>query len=138
MTTSLKTYPKYKASGVEWIHDIPSDWDVLPFKKVFRLSNERVEDTPALDLALSISGYRGVEPRNIESMEGQMPSENIDKYRIVRKGQLAVNTMWLNYAGLGVSDYDGYISPAYRAYNIDRVLNYAGASPRGSNQFQLL
>ena len=123
MTSSLNTYPKYKDSGVDWLRDIPSNWDVLPFKKIFRPSDERVENTPSLDLALSISGYRGVEPRNIDSMEGQMPSENIDKYRIVRKGQLAVNTMWLNYAGLGVSNYDGYISPAYRAYNIDRVLD---------------
>ena len=123
MIAKLQTYPKYKNSGIEWLGVIPSEWDILPFKKIFKLSNERVENTPSLDLALSVSGYRGVEPRNIESMEGQMPSEDIGKYRIVRRGQLAVNTMWLNYAGLGVSDYEGYISPAYRSYNIDRAVN---------------
>jgi len=123
MTPTLKTYPKYKNSGVDWLRNVPSDWDVFPFKKIFKLSNERVEDTPSLNSALSVSGYRGVEPRDIESMEGQMPSEDISKYRIVRKGQLAVNTMWLNYSGLGVSDYEGYISPAYRAYNIDKIVN---------------
>jgi len=123
MTTNMQSYSKYKESGIEWLGKIPSDWNIVPFKKIFKRSNEKVENTPSLDLALSVSGYRGVEPRNIDSMEGQMPSEDIGKYRIVRRGQLAVNTMWLNYAGLGVSDYEGYISPAYRSYNIDRVVN---------------
>lgn len=123
MITSHTSYPKYKDSGVHWLGNIPADWDVLPFKKIFKSSDERVEDSPSLDMALSISGYRGVESRNIDSMEGQMPSENIEKYRIVRKGQLAVNTMWLNYAGLGVSDLEGYVSPAYRAYSIGSILN---------------
>lgn len=123
MTVIFNPYPKYKDSGVDWLSDIPNDWNILPFKKIFKLSREKVEDAPELDLALSVSGYRGVEPRNIDSLEGQMPSEDINKYRIVRKGQLAVNTMWLNYSGLGVSDYEGYISPAYRSYNIDRSID---------------
>ncbi|MCX5632119.1 MAG: restriction endonuclease subunit S [Phycisphaerae bacterium] len=123
MTTKLQTYSKYKDSSIEWLGEIPSDWDIFTFKKIFKLSNERVEDVSSVELLLSVSGYRGVEPRNVESMEGQMPSEDIGKYRIVRRGQLAVNTMWLNCAGLGVSDYEGYISPAYRAYNIDRAVN---------------
>jgi len=123
MITTLQTYPKYKNSGTKWLHEIPSEWDIYPFKKIFKLSNERVENNPSINLALSVSGYRGVEPRDIETMEGQMPSEDIGKYRIIRKGQLAVNTMWLNYAGLGVSNYEGYISPAYRAYNIEQTVN---------------
>ena len=59
-----------------------------------------------------------MEPKDVDSMEGQMPSEDISNYRIVRQGQLAVNTMWLNYTGLGVSNYEGYISPAYMSYKI--------------------
>ena len=27
MIRKLQTYPKYKPSGVEWLGDIPSDWD---------------------------------------------------------------------------------------------------------------
>ena len=30
---------------------------------------------------------------------------------------VVVNTMWLNYAGLGVSDFEGHVSPAYRSYD---------------------
>lgn len=28
----LKSYPEYKDSGVDWLGQIPKDWDVLPFK----------------------------------------------------------------------------------------------------------
>jgi type I restriction enzyme S subunit len=118
MTTKFQMYPKYKPSGVDWLGDIPVGWDVRRFKGLFVPSDERVGDDPSIDLPLSVSGYRGVEPRDVSSMEGQMPSDDVTGYRIVRKGQLAVNTMWLNFSGLGVSEYEGYISPAYRSYDI--------------------
>jgi len=107
-----------RPSGIDWIGDIPEGWSVSKFKANFIANTEKVKDHPTIDTPLSISGYRGVEPRNVDSMEGQLPSEDTNSYRIVRVGQLAVNTMWLNYAGLGVSDYEGYVSPAYMSYRI--------------------
>lgn len=65
---------------------------------------------------LSISGYRGVEPKVYETESQVRDDDQLENYRVVRPGQLAVNTMWLNYAGLGVSKYTGHVSPAYRAY----------------------
>ena len=29
---SFPKYPKYKASGVEWLGDVPEHWEVVPFK----------------------------------------------------------------------------------------------------------
>src|SRR5690606_31489496 len=34
-----------------------------------------------------------------------------------------VNTMWLNHVGLGVSEHEGHVSPAYRSYWIDPVMD---------------
>ncbi len=118
LTKKYKTYPEYKDSGVEWIGKSPSSWDLAKFKAVFSGSNERVSDSPEVDLPLSVSGYRGVEPRDVTSGDGQMPSDSIATYRVVHPDQLVVNTMWLNYCGLGVSKLTGYVSPAYRAYDI--------------------
>lgn len=123
MKSKFKPYLKYKNSGIDWLGLVPSEWQISVFKGLFSPSNEKVAEDPSIDLPLSVSGYRGVEPRNVKSMEGQMPSDDITTYRIVRKGQLAVNTMWLNYTGLGVSSYNGYISPAYRSYNIKNSIN---------------
>lgn len=30
----MKTYPKYKESGVEWLGDVPEGWEVAPLKVV--------------------------------------------------------------------------------------------------------
>jgi len=71
---------------------------------------------------LSVSGYRGVEIKEYDSDNRRRTPEEVATYRVVRQGQLAVNTMWLNYAGLGVSAIEGHMSPAYRAYDISRAL----------------
>ena len=123
MTSKFQTYVRYKPSGIDWLGNIPEGWQVVAFKELFKPSNEKVKDDPLIELPLSVSGYRGVEQRDVTSMEGQMPSDDVKEYRIVREGQLAVNTMWLNYTGLGVSEYEGYISPAYRSYNINSKIH---------------
>jgi type I restriction enzyme, S subunit len=123
LTKKYETYPEYKDSGVEWLGKIPKDWKFKKLKSFFSLSNERVADNPDVTTILSVSGYRGVEIRkNTETFDGQMPSENVDMYRVVRKDQLVANTMWLNFTGLGVSKYEGYVSPAYRSYNISKEM----------------
>ena len=123
LTKKYETYPEYKDSGVEWLGKIPKEWGLNKFKADFKVSDDRVSDYPTVQTLLSVSGYRGIETKNIDSLEGQMPSEDVSDYRIVRPGQLVVNTMWLNYTGLGVSNYEGYVSPAYRAYTISDKLS---------------
>ena len=67
---------------------------------------------------LSVSGYSGIKIKDYDDENRRRVDEELQGYRIVRKGQLVVNTMWMNYAGLGVSEFNGHVSPAYRAYNI--------------------
>jgi type I restriction enzyme S subunit len=67
---------------------------------------------------LSVSGYREIEIKEYDDENRRRLDSELAGYRIVRQGQLVVNTMWLNYAGLGVSDYEGHVSPAYRSYRI--------------------
>jgi type I restriction enzyme S subunit len=35
---SFPRYPKYKASGVEWLGDVPEGWEVKPLRSVFKFS----------------------------------------------------------------------------------------------------
>jgi type I restriction enzyme, S subunit len=94
---------------------IPTDWGVQKFRHTFRDSDEKIEHE-VVGPMLSVSGYRGIEIKEYDDENRRRSDEDLIGYRIVRKGQLLVNTMWLNYAGLGVSDYEGHVSPAYRAY----------------------
>ncbi|RLJ59110.1 type I restriction enzyme S subunit [Litoreibacter meonggei] len=105
----------YVSTASEWLPTPPSHWQVKPFRHCFRPSDERNGPTPIGEM-LSVSGYRGVVVKNYEFEEQKRSAEELETYRVVRPGQLAVNTMWLNYTGLGVSEHLGYVSPAYRAY----------------------
>lgn len=111
-----------RGSGVPWIGDIPAPWQVEPFRRLFRESKEVNGPSPVGQM-LSISGYRGVETKVYESASMMRDDDQLETYRVVRPGQLAVNTMWLNYAGLGVSELLGHVSPAYRAYWISQRLD---------------
>lgn len=114
---SLPRYAKLKASGVEWLCEIPSNWDWLKFRYAFTESQEKIE-TEVVGPMLSVSGYRGIEVKQYDDENRRRTEEDLVGYRVVRTGQLVVNTMWLNYAGLGVSEHEGHVSPAYRAYFI--------------------
>ncbi|WP_260512928.1 restriction endonuclease subunit S [Serratia fonticola] len=117
-----KAYPEYKDSGVEWMGEIPTGWETKKFKHIFQLSDEKNGVNP-IGQMLSVSGYRGIEIKEYDDEGKKRKPEELVDYRIVREGQLVVNTMWLNYSGLGVSEYEGYVSPAYRAYNFIRDMN---------------
>ncbi|MBT63432.1 MAG: hypothetical protein CML13_09505 [Puniceicoccaceae bacterium] len=119
---SFSKYETYKDSGVEWLGEVPSHWGVYPFQSLFGMSGEK-NGKQIVGEMLSISGFRGVETKHYESESQKRTAEQLADYRVVRRGQLAVNTMWLNYAGLGVSAIEGHMSPAYRAYNISSKYN---------------
>ena len=112
-----RPYPAYKDSGVEWLGEVPAHWKILRSKAVLTLSREKNNNEPVGEM-LSVSGYRGVEQKEYDFEERKRTADELADYRVVRKGQLVVNTMWLNYSGLGVSSLEGYVSPAYRCYFI--------------------
>lgn len=117
----MREYAEYQSPGLDFVEQIPAHWKMVPFRHVFTESREVNGKTPVGPM-LSVSGYRGVEVKEYDSENRRRTPEEVASYRVVRPGQLAVNTMWLNYAGLGVSDFEGHMSPAYRAYNISPSL----------------
>jgi type I restriction enzyme, S subunit len=119
---SVAPYPEYKDSGVEWIGEIPAHWKTKRFRYVFQECNDKI-DGEIFGEMLSVSGYRGIEIKNYDDDNRRRIEDELQGYRIVRKGQLVINTMWMNYAGLGVSEFDGHVSPAYRAFKIMSYIN---------------
>ena len=103
----------------------PNNWEFSRFGREFERSNERNGDSP-IGPMLSVSEYRGIEVRT-NFRDGQLPSEDVSHYRVVRPGQLVANLMWLDHGGLGVSHFPGYVSPAYMAFNISERVDPAFA-----------
>ena len=119
---SFSSYQSYKNSGVDWLGKIPGDWSLGKFRHLFTESSEKIESEVHGEM-LSVSGYRGIEVKEYSDENQKRTEENLIGYRIVHEGQLVVNTMWLNYAGLGISQLEGHVSPAYRSYWVDSSLH---------------
>ena len=106
-------YPKMKASGVEWLGQVPEHWEVLPNRALFEEVKER--DYPEEPM-LSVTITKGViRQRELLADSSKKDSSNQDKsaYKLVRPGDIAYNKMRAWQGAVGVSDYQGIVSPAY-------------------------
>ncbi len=113
VTRGLHPDVPLKPSGIPWLGDIPQHWDVLRAKYVFREMDERSKT--GNEEQLSVSHITGVTPRSQKNVT-MFKAESYVGHKVCRSGDLAVNTMWAWMAALGVSKYEGIISPAYAVY----------------------
>lgn len=92
---------------------IPNRWDVLRFKNAYTEINEK--STDGSEDLLSVSEYYGVAPRRSKISQGESLSraDSLEGYKKCLKGDLVMNIMLAWKCGLGVSKYEGIVSPAY-------------------------
>ena len=112
----MERYSEYKGSGVEWLGEIPRHWGLIKskylWKESFNLSEQGNEEL------LSVSQYDGITPA-----KGDTRSEALDGYKIVKKDDLVINIMLAWMGGLGISSYNGIVSPAYCVYKLNHNYN---------------
>lgn len=113
VTKGIRGDRPMKDSGVEWVPSIPADWDVYRGKRLFRETNERSET--GNEELLTVSHITGITPRSQKNVNMFM-SESLVGYKICHVGDIAANTMWMWQGAIGVSDYEGVISPSYNTY----------------------
>ena len=107
----MRTYDTYKDSGISWLGQIPSHWDVRRTKTIWE-EHVSLSETGTEQL-LSVSQYDGVKPND----EGSR-SESLVGYKVVDSSNLVINIMLAWLGGLGVSKYKGIVSPAYCVYKL--------------------
>lgn len=89
------------------------DWKRIKSNHLFQEINLRSE-TGSEEL-LSVSHITGITPRSQKNVS-MFQAENLIGYKICQKGDIVANTMWTWQGAIGVSDYDGVVSPAYNVY----------------------
>ena len=104
-------YPAYKPSGVEWLGNVPVNWEIQRAKRLFSLRTEKSGSAHGLEL-LSIYTHIGVRPRKDLEEKGNKASTT-DDYWIVKPGDLITNKLLAWMGAIGVSHYYGVTSPAY-------------------------
>ena len=109
VTKGLDPNVEMKPSEVGWLGEIPAHWEVIRNKFIF----QQIRDVGYPNLLLLSIGIKGIVPK---SRTGQKDVSSTDKslYKRVKIGDIAFNVMTAWKGGIGMSDYEGIVSPAYQ------------------------
>lgn len=88
-------------------------WPLASGKRLFKVIDERSSD--GTEELLSVSHITGITPRSQKKIT-MFKSESLIGYKKCAVGDIAANTMWTWQGAIGVSKYDGVVSPAYNVY----------------------
>lgn len=133
--TDYKKYENYKKTNIDWLDEIPSNWDMLPNRAIFK---ERITRNCDNEELLSVTIKNGViRQAQLLKNSSKKDSSNEDKskYKLVKINDIAYNKMRMWQGALGVSDYQGIVSPAYvilnpRANINSKYYHYLYRSPK--------
>ena len=107
----------YKESGIKWLGKIPAHWEVKPLKFIFDNINE-INKNLEIKQILSLVKDVGVILYEDKGDVGNKSKDDLSGYKIARKNDLVLNKMNAVIGSLGVSNYDGLVSPIYLVLRI--------------------
>ncbi|MBS4314102.1 restriction endonuclease subunit S [Campylobacter vulpis] len=112
----------YKPSGIEWLGGgggkIPTHWEVKPLQAIFNQRNEQ-NNNLEFQTILSLVKDVGVIPYEEKGNVGNKAKDDLQGYKIARVNDLVLNKMNAVIGSLGVSKYDGLVSPIYLVLYIE-------------------
>lgn len=103
-----------------WYENTPKDWNIERMKNIMSPKNERSK-TGEEEL-LSVTINNGVVRRKdyLNDEEGGSRSETLEGYKLVNKNDLVNNIMKMSFRCLGVSKFEGIVSPAYSVFSLNK------------------
>ena len=103
---------KMKDSGIEWIGEIPVEWNIKRVKAVLCERNES-NNPIQTDKILSLTNDRGVIPYEEKGDVGNKSKEDLAGYKLAYPGDIVLNSMNVFIGSVGLSSYFGCVSPVY-------------------------
>ena len=106
----MRRYESYKDSGVEWLRQIPSHWDMQRSKFIFKKVEIKVNEEDQI-----VTCFRDgqVTLRANRRTEGFTNALKEHGYQGIRKGDLVIHAMDAFTGAIGISDSDGKATPVY-------------------------
>lgn len=117
MNQPLPAYPDYKPAGLPWLKQVPAHWEIKRNKYLFRERDARSQ-TGAEEL-LTVSQYTGITKRADRRKHAEellTTAASLVGYKLVDQNDLVINIMLAWNGSLGISDFNGIVSPAYCVY----------------------
>jgi len=110
VTKGLNSDVMMKDSGVTWLGQVPSHWEVKRNGSLFRQRDER--GNPDLPL-LNVSIHTGVSLRELSTDHVEQIASDWSTYKRACKGDIAFNKMRMWQGAVGVAPIDGLVSSDY-------------------------
>ncbi|MCR5318284.1 MAG: restriction endonuclease subunit S [Treponema sp.] len=92
-----------KQSGIDWIGEIPDDWNVNKIDSLYTPRNTKVSDKDYPPLSVTMQGI-------VPQLATAAKSDDGDNRKLVKKGDFAINSRSDRRGSSGVSSYDGSVS----------------------------
>lgn len=122
-----------KDSGIEWIGDIPEEWEV---KRIQWGLTEVIKknDPIKAENILSLTKDKGVIPYEDKGNLGNKSKANLADYKLAYRNSIVMNSMNVIIGSVGLSDYFGCVSPVYYVFKAEknndiRFFNYIFQMP---------
>ena len=119
VTKGLNSDVEMRDSGIAWVGDIPKHW--ITDKVKFHLIR-REPRNPGNKQVLSVYREYGVIPKDSRDDNHNVTSEDTSNYKYVVPDNLVINKMKAWQGSMGISDYEGIVSPAYFIYTFTNDL----------------
>ena len=115
VTKGIRGNREMKDSGVEWIGEIPIEWELVPFRHVLKERQEKNSPIKSVE-RLSLSIDLGVTLYAEKTTNLDRFKDDFEQYKLAYEGDLVMNSMNMIVGATGVSDYFGCVSPVYYTF----------------------
>lgn len=92
-----------KDSGIEWIGEIPIDWNISKIGAIYEERNIKVSDKDYVPLSVTKQGV-------VPQLETAAKTDNGDNRKLIKKNDFVINSRSDRRGSCGISDYDGSCS----------------------------
>lgn len=110
MIDGLRPYPEMRPTGLLWLGEIPTHWDVRRNGRLFGARRETgFPNLPVLEVSIR----SGVRIRDFGAGGRKQEMSDRSKYQRAVRGDIAYNMMRMWQGAVGIAPADGLVSPAY-------------------------
>lgn len=96
-------YAEYRESGVGWLGELPSHWELRRISALYDARNEKVSDQDYPPLSVTMQGI-------VPQLETAAKTQDGDNRKLVRTGDFVINSRSDRRGACGISEYDGSVT----------------------------
>lgn len=110
-----------KDSGIEWIGQIPAEWEV---RKIGNIFQQRLEKGSESNILLAATQQYGIIPQSkIEGVVKVKENTDLQSFKTVKTNDYVISLRSFQ-GGIEYSQYEGVCSPAYQVFYSNIKINY--------------